>query len=129
MAFSINKRYNFNTLVPQILGNNYESMKVLSIMTAKEAVKYRDVQTVNSGVLTSIAGLSDDIDDLTFILFESSDGVKVVLANEWIEQSSVSEVSSTILKITVSVTDTDDIVVIRDNLIAAGFREFKITQQ
>lgn len=123
--FTVKNRYNFTTLASSILGSNYKNMKVVSIMSGSEAVKYRNVQNVNASVVNIIDGLSTDINDLTFVLFEG-DGVTVVLAQEWIDESSIEEVSTVTLRVTINTTSGEEASIVSNLLRGAGLTDYKI---
>ena len=62
MEFSLNKIYNFSTLMPSVLGTSFKSMKVKGVLTSQEAVKYRDIATLHATVLPMLSGLPKRIE-------------------------------------------------------------------
>lgn len=129
MAFSINKSYTFTTLAPAILGGVYSTVKVKSLMSAAEAVKYRDIHTLHTSVKSLIVGIPNSVNDLTYVLFEASDANKTntLLAVEYIDPFTIVEDISIILDIRVNNAQTTDIALIRSSLLEIGIVDFEIT--
>lgn len=129
MAFSINKSYTFTTLAPAILGGVYNTVKVKSMMSATEAVKYRDIHTLHTSVKSLIQGVPSSVNDLTYILFEANDAnkAKTLLALEYIDPFTIKEVTSITINIKVSNAQTTDISLIRASLLEIGITDFDIT--
>jgi len=126
-TFSINKVYNFDTLAPAILGNDYQSMKVKAMMSSNEAIKYRDIYTLHNNLLPVITGLPQNLEDCVYILFENQDKEEMVLALEYIDPFTIKEVITTNIRIEVFDTNTEDLSVLRSRLLELGYNDFKIS--
>jgi len=124
---NINKTYNFTTLAPAILGSEFQLMKVKAILTATEAVKYRDILTLHNTLTPVITGLPVSINDCTYYLFENSEKELVLLALEYIDYNSILEVESTNIRIEIFNTTSDDVSIIRNRLLELGYNTLKIT--
>lgn len=127
MTFELKKSYNFSTLAPTLLGNQYKNMKVKAILTSGNALIYKDIATLHQQVKSSIAGLPDSITDLTYILFENTNNEEMVLALEYIDSGSITEVSSLNIRIEIGDCTVEDISVLRTRLQELGYTNFKIT--
>jgi len=129
MAFSINKSYTFTTLAPAILGGVFNTVKVKSMMSATEAVKYRDIHTLHASVKSLITGVPNSVNDLTYILFEANDANKTntLLALEYIDPFTVTEVITTTIDVRVFNAQTTDVALIRAALLEVGIVDFSIT--
>lgn len=127
MTFELKKSYNFSTLAPTLLGNQYKNMKVKAILTSSNALQYKDIATIHQQVKSSIAGLPDSITDLTYILFENTDNEETVFALEYIDADSITEVDSLNIRIEIGNCTVDDIAVLRTRLQELGYTSFKIT--
>ena len=121
MPFSLKKLYNFNTLAGVMLGQSYQSMKVVSIMDSKQAIQHADILTIYNNVKTVISNLPSSVDDLTYILFENTDKEKVLLALEYIEISSVVEVETIDIVMKVYDVTTEDLSIIRKAVSELGY--------
>jgi len=126
-AFDINKKYNFTTLAPAVLGGNHTLMKVLSIMTAEQAIKYRDIYTMHAQLAPFIVGLPLKANDATYILFETVDKVKTLLAIEWLNASSIAEVTSVNARVDLRNIDSGELSLIRNYFLELGYTDFDIT--
>lgn len=127
-SFKLNKTYNFTTLAPAILGETFKNMKVKAILTADEAIKYRDIMTLHNQLKTKITALPISVSDYSgFILFENSSGEAVLLADEYIDTYSVTEVKNITIQIVIPDADTTDVNVLRTRLLELGYVKAQIT--
>jgi len=123
----INRVYNFDTLAPSILGTTYKDMKVKAILSANEAIKYRDIYTLHNNLTTAILGLPQDVGDCTYVLFEDRDNKKTVLALEYIDPFTITEVVTTNVRVELYNTDNLDVSVLRTRLLELGYNNFNIS--
>lgn len=127
MDFRINKIYNFNTLASNILGGAYSEMCVKAMLSAQEAIKYRDITTLHESMINEIPGIPTNPSDCTFILFESKDCESVVLAIEYIDLKTVAEASTLNIRIELPNLTISDNNIIRGVLLELGYSDFNIT--
>lgn len=127
-VFELNKIYDFNTLVPSILGSSYKSMKVKGILTAEGAMKYRDIHTLHNNLISSIPGLPQDIEDCVFLLLENTDKTRIILAVEYIDHASVTNVTTTNIRIEVRNTNITDLEIIRTRLLELGYSDITLSR-
>ena len=127
MEFSLNKIYNFSTLMPSVLGTSFKSMKVKGVLTSQEAVKYRDIATLHATVLSMLSGLPKRIEQLSYILFENIDGEQLLLAYEYIDISSIVEVKTINIRVDIFDTNTEDINILRTRLVELGYKNIDIS--
>lgn len=109
--FSINKRYNFITLAPPILGAKFNNVKVIGVYSFKEAINKRlDLPTINSQIFTALnQNPIPDPKDLVWVEFETDKEIPLIMATAWIDPNSIT-LSNNLgnLNMTVeSITDTD----------------------
>lgn len=121
----LGKTYNFKTLSPVILGSEYKNQKVIGIFNSTEAMKYGDIQTTYALVSKQISTLPK-INDLTFILFESLDQDKTILALEYLDVNTIVEVTTFNLNIVVNNASTEDTSIITNMLKELGYINFTI---
>lgn len=126
MVFELKKSYNFTTLAPTILGNEYKAMKVKAILTSDNALKFRDIATLHTTVKSVISNLPESITDLTYILFENQDKEELVLALEYINTDSVIEVQGVNIRINITNVTVDDISTLTLRLKELGYVHFTI---
>lgn len=127
-TFQLKKKYNFSMLTEasMILGEKFSLMKVKSIMTSTEAVKYRDIATTHEILKPLIPNISPNLVDLTYILFENIDGEEVLFALEYIDTNTIVEVNQVNLRIEILNTSTDDIKVLSNTLKELGYTKYTI---
>ena len=126
-TFNLHKVYNFNTLAPAVLGTSFTNMKVKGIMSATEAMKYRDIYTLHNNLVNVITGLPQNVNDLTFILLTNIDGVDTVLALEYVDSTTIVLVTSTNIRIDINNTTTADLGILRTRLLELGYTNINIT--
>ncbi|MCI4437749.1 MAG: hypothetical protein JHC33_13165 [Ignisphaera sp.] len=124
---NINNTYSFFTLSPTILGTQYTNMAVKAILNADEAIKYRDIVTLHEKMKVAVSGLPNSVKDCTFYLLENTSGDRIVLANEYIDQSTVTLVTSVTINISVFNSLTTDVAILRARLQELGYTNFSIT--
>lgn len=126
--FKLKNIYNFTTLAPGVLGNTYSNMKVVGMMSHTEAIKYRDVLTLHETVKPLITGLSDSVTDLNYILFVNMiSQEELLLAEEYINPSSVKTVENISINVAFSNVTTEDLAVIRNAIAELGYTSYTIT--
>lgn len=122
----LNRRYDFVTLAPTELGGSFRSMKVLAILTADKAVNYRDIHTLHEKMKRYLTQ-DYNIEDLTYILFESVNKTQVLIPLEYIDKDSIVEVEQLKLVIEIPNANTTDISIVSDKLTELGFKNCKVT--
>lgn len=120
----LNQSYDFSTLAPTLLGANFSNVKVIGIMTAEEAIKYRDIHTLHQEVIGIVPALPG-VEDLKYVLLDV-DGRKILLAYEYIDSYSITKVNTVNLGITVYQAKDSDIVILRNALLELGYGNIDI---
>ena len=123
----LGKTYNFKTLAPVLLGSEYKNQKVIGIINSTEAMKYSDIQTTYSLVSKEISNLPK-VNELTFLLFESLDKDKTVMALEYIDTNSIVLITTFNLVITLNNANNEDTTIITNHLKELGYKDFTINK-
>lgn len=123
MNFKLKKTYSFATKLPSLLNLQYNQQKVKGILTHDQAVRYTDITSLHTSAIGLLPSLPANVTDLTYILFESVDKKQTVMAYEYIEESTIKEVTSVTLAVTIENIDTED-----TSLIVGKLRELGYTQ-
>lgn len=131
MSFTLNKTYSFNTIAPGILGASFDSMKVIGIINYEEASRFEDIISIHSKIVNTVPNVSLPMSyqDCTYIKFETSSGLKKILALEYIDLDSVQEKQTKQLVITVNNYTLSDATTITNMLKDAGFWDIKVSMQ
>ena len=126
MNVQLNKRYNFITIAPAILGASFTNMKAISIMTYKEALKKADITTTHKQVEKSLPQ-ELRVTDLTYVLFEDMNGKELVMPLEYIVKDSLVPVTTLTILVELPDRNTEDIATLSLALTELGFFNAKIT--
>ena len=127
MAFSIGKVYTFNTLSPAFLSNTVERVKLMSIMDAESARTFEPIDQKYAQVYSSLPpGSPKKPSDVTWYLFKAQNGSNVVLADPWIDSTSIEEIKLIDINVSVVRASLSDVDKIRIALSAAGITDFTI---
>ena len=127
MNFKLKKSYSFITRIPSLLNLSYYQQKVKGILTHDQAVKYTDITSLHTQAKVLLPELPTNVTDLTYILFESIDKKQTVLAYEYIDESSIKEVTSLTMTATIENIDTEDLSLIVAKLKELGYTQLRYT--
>lgn len=129
MNFAIGKTYSFNTKAPAILGSTIQNAKLLSIMDYSTAITYDNIDLKYRTIHPLLPlGTPDQPDNCMYYRFLSESSEKIVLADQWIEESTIELIEHVNLKATFNQVSIQDISRIRDLILAAGYTAFTIEQ-
>lgn len=127
--FELKKSYNFNNLPVSLLGASISNAKLLGIMDFEMAMKYDNVLLKYRQMFPALpAGTPDQPEACTYYLFQSESGEKIVLADQWIDMTTVQVVQHVNIQVTFTEANLEDISQIRNLLNAAGYRNYVIKQ-
>lgn len=121
MPLELNKKYDFKTYAPAILGGSYHGMLVESTMDYTNATHYRDVTNTHKEILPYLPTTTPkDPKLLTYVLFSDTDGNRLLLAQEWIDASSIKEVAGITAMMTLENVSMQDIEHLKKVVISLG---------
>lgn len=127
--FELGKRYSFTTIAPTVLQESYTNVKVVGTVSMEGALKYADVITIHSNVLSATANTSlpSVPNGLIYILFTKENSNTILpLALDYIN-SDVTAVTDMKLTITIDSLNRNDITLIRNTLDALGYKGRYVT--
>jgi len=125
--YQIGTSYNFLTLAPAILGTQFNNATLLSIMNHDTAMKFANIDQQAQIVYPALpAGTPNNPQSYVYLLFQTSAGTNVVLANVWINESSITVATTATITVTVTKVTTADVTVIRNILLNAGYNSIQI---
>lgn len=122
--------YNFNTLVPTILGGARKNVMLQAIVGYDMAVKYCNVDLMSRTISPSLpVGTPKDPRKYTYLILKNDAGATEIMAFEWIDNASIVVATTVKAIVTIPAVNASDIAKIRDNLILMGFHDFQIDTQ
>lgn len=122
--------YNFNTLVPAILGAARKNVMLQAIVGYDIAVKYSNVDLMSRTVGPSLpVGTPKDPRKYTYLILKNDADEKEVMAFEWIDSGSIVVATTVKINVVIPIANSSDTVKIRESLTLMGFHDFEITTQ
>ena len=101
--FQINGKYTFNTLAPNILGAKFENVTLTAILDYHMANSYANVNIKHAEIFPLLpAGTSKDCTSYQYFVFKTQANEKIVLANVWIDEPSITQISLKTITLTFS---------------------------
>lgn len=126
---ALSKVFTFNTLAPAILGTQIKNAKLLAIMDYSTAITYDTVDLKFRQIYPNLPnGTPDDATACTYYRFLSESGDKIILADQWIDMSTLELIEHVNIQVNFTNASLTDIPKIRDSLNALGFMNFVIKQ-
>ena len=130
LPYKIGTLYRLNTLAPAVLGSVFNNIRVIGIIDYSVACQYINVKLMHATIYPLLpAGTPDDPQKYIYLLFMTEAGTKTVLAMPWIDESSVQEITSVSIVITVHQANMEDVSRIRQTLDMIGYKNITIAVQ
>jgi hypothetical protein len=127
--FELNKVYTFNTLAPGLLGSVIKNAKLTGILDFESAIKYDEILFKYRNIYRILPPGTPDRPELcTYYKFKAENNSTIILADQWIDESTVTLIESLNLKVTITNLSLADVPRIRNALLALGYTEFTIEQ-
>lgn len=124
--FEIGKRYTFNSLAPEVLGDRHLNALVLGIGSTK-IFNVPDLYTTNTQLVSVIENLEIDFNKHEIVAFEI-DGERVFWSTNWIDPNTIVETSGFKLDIEIFGCTGNDDIVIANLLKSIGMTNLTITK-
>lgn len=99
-SFKVNRTFNFSPKT-QLYSNmlfsaSYNGLKLVSIISAEEAAKHSDIYTIHKNVLAAYSqdtsttcDIPTSVEDCSFLLFKTGKDQTFVIAEEYIDSSTI----------------------------------------
>lgn len=125
--FSLGNTYSLSTLAPGILGARFERAKLSGMIGYKAANSFIQVDSLHRAIYPMLpVGTPVSPAGFTFYMFTLENGSTKVLADNWIDMSSVTHITSVNLLINVQVDNASEVEKVRESLTLLGYRNFTI---
>lgn len=126
-TFQLNTTYTFKTTAPSVLGATLTGMEYQGNVSYPLARSYLDVDAMHRAVYPHLpAGTVRDLTKYIYHLFKNAKAEYQVLADPWIDGSSIEALIDKTATIKVKISSASDADKIRNLLTINGFREFNI---
>ena len=128
LNFSIRMVYTFNTLSPVFLGAKVVRARLTSIVDADTARKFAPIDQLHAQIYPTLPeGSPKDVSASTYYIFEGQNSSVIVLAESWIDSSSIELIENVNIVVKVSSASLSDVDKVRIALSAADIKDFVIT--
>ena len=125
--FKTNQTYNFEVYGTTILGNDYKNVLVIGIFNYQTALHFGDIDVTQVQVFPHLpSGTPNRPEEYEYLLIQTANKGKVVLARQWINESTVVQVGKSKVVVTVEEAGTADIEDIRAALMQNGYNKIDI---
>lgn len=131
MALMDNKKsYNFETYAPSLLGTAFKNVEVVGVFPYETAiVLYGELAPLHAEIYSTgnlPIGTPDDPRQYNYYRIKKADGSFVILGEPWIDQTSIVEVTSGTVTITIPKQTQTDLSRLRVALLQNGIVDFEI---
>lgn len=128
--YQIGAQYSFTVFPAALLGNNFQNCVVNGIIDAKTAQSYIDIYGDNAQFFPYLpAGTNSDPTKTNYIKITTSSGQVVILAATWIDESTISVITSQTITATIANIGPADVARIKNVLAANGYSSVVVTIQ
>lgn len=129
--YKIGATYSFNTYAPGVLGNAYQNVKMLGVLSADLASRLGlDIQSYQQKVYPQVPpqnNMPTDPTQYNYIQIQLQNGSRTILGMPWIDESSIVAVTGQTITAVIGGVTADDLSVIRDALAMNGYTQVSIT--
>ncbi len=127
-VFQIKKVYNFSTLAPGILPLNYKNATMVAELSYEVALSMMGMTVARCRqILPALPNGTPDTPELArYYMFKTQTGETEILCEQWINLSSVTEVSAVNFSVVFEQANITDVEAVRSLLTAAGYSNFVI---
>lgn len=127
-VFQIKKVYNFSTLAPGILPLNYKNATMVAELSYEVALSTMGMTVARyRQILPALPNGTPDTPELArYYMFKTQTGETEILCEQWINLSSVTEVSAVNFSVVFEQANITDVEAVRSLLTAAGYSNFVI---
>lgn len=117
----IGKHYNMSLYPIPLLGSSYKNIKLVSILDYDTALKFENVELLCKTAYPYLPeGTSSNFKSYVFYLFKTDTNKNLVLANEWIIQQTIQEITSLNYTLRLNNISTSQLNIVKDQLRLLG---------
>lgn len=124
---SVGSVYTFNTLAPALLGAIFKNATLLGIVDYTTACRFINVDLMQRKIYPLLPpGTLDNPKKYQYLLVATESGNNTVVAYQWLDPSTIQQITSVTVVVTLPNRSSSDTVAIRDALALLGFTGFTI---
>lgn len=128
MDFQLKRTYNFDVYPVALLGNIFKGVTVLAILDQESANQYVDTQALHVQVYPSLpVGTPNRPRDYNFVKLRLANGAITVIGLPWIKDSTVVEVTTSVIRAVISGVAPSDLARVRSCLVQNGFNNIELS--
>ena len=127
MSFTIGNLYSFNTKAPAILGARIANARLEAVLDYNLARSYDNIDLKYRQIYPVLpAGTPDNVRTCQYYVFKSESGQRIVMADQWIDATTLQEVTDVTIYVEVRKCSIEDVTRVRDALHSLGMADFTI---
>lgn len=127
MNLEISKVYTFNTVAPSILGTTIKSAKLVGILDYQSAIAFDNIDLKYRAIYPLLPSGTQDTPELNiYYRFQSESGEKIIMADIWIQESTIEVIEHVNFQILFTDASMNDIPRVKDALNALGYLNFQV---
>lgn len=121
--------YSFDVYAPQILGNDFQNVLLLDVLSYRTASKLYDVEAKHAelGTAGKAPNTPNNPANYGYVQVFTQSGNTVVLGQPWIREDSIVAISADIIDVAVSNVTAADAPFIRQCLAANGYNDVAVS--
>jgi hypothetical protein len=128
-TLSIGKTFRFNTRAPALLGAIINNAKLLAMLDYDTAKAYENIDLKYRKIYPLLPnGTPDSPESCIYYRFKSESGENIIIADQWIENSTIEIIEHINFQVTFTDCAILDISRVRDAINALGYTNFVIKQ-
>jgi hypothetical protein len=129
LDLKIGKVYTFQTTAPAILGTSVKNARLMGMLDYATASGYEMIDLKYRSIYPLLPPGTPDTPELSvYYRFQSESGEKIILADIWIQESTVEIVDHIDFQVIFTRADISDITKVKNAINALGYMNFQIKQ-
>lgn len=119
--------YNFKVYPSAVLGADWDNVVVLGVLTYHAALNFADIDALHVNVYPHLPeGTPDRAEDFQYLLVRTSNGQQTVIAVQWIDASTIRQVTNTKIHVVINNAGSHNLEEVRAALYSNGFTDISL---
>lgn len=128
-VFEIGKTYKFETKAPALLGTFINNARLVNIMDYNSAITYDNIDIKYRNIYPLLpGGTPTNPESCIYYRFKSESGENIVLADQWIQESTIEIVEHIVFQVTFTDASVQDMTKVRNVLNSVGGLTYVLKQ-